>query len=399
MLRIVHVSDFHLGVRFKQLIGSDVPSFVNSNILKNVSYSIRYAIDVDADLYLVTGDVFNKLYQSLEYSHTLVENFRELLDAGVKVFIVAGNHDVPRVKYLHNALYIVNKLGVEGIRFFEIPPKKPLIIDVNGFRLGLVILPYVHVLDHPREKISRYVKDMMEGIGNVDYKVLAAHLDVFGAKYSEPDSLIRSFYMLPYRVNPDVLYPDYFDYVALGHIHLGQSIQGYPNMWYSGSIDRVNFGETSQRKGFLHVDLDDSPRVNFIETEPIKMFVLRGLVYKRVFSLKDFISDFEGLDSIGNSLIKIEAVFDRDAWERYRSLVGRIREYLLDMRGVKGFVVIPKFLHVSPAADIERFVELEHGWVIERLKEYINSLMGFSQKERELMLDRAMRIIKESFGG
>lgn len=398
MLRVVHVSDPHLGVRFKQLIGRDVHKFVNSHILDNIRLSVDYAIEAGADLYILTGDVFNKIYHSLEYSHSLIDILMRLIDAGIYVVIIAGNHDIPRVTNIHNTLYVVNKLGLDKYVFIEEPLEEPTVYRVGGSKVGIVSLPYVHILDNPRRKIEKHVVSQYEKISDTDYKILATHMDVHGAKYSESDTLIRSFYMLPYRIHPETLHPELFDYVALGHIHLHQPIRGYENMWYAGSIDRVNFGEVGQAKGFLRVDIDGGVSTEFIETKPLKMFIIKELVFRRGFTPSDFISYMEEYSGLEDSLLKIEAVFDRDSWEVFRSKLDRIREYLLVNRGVRGFIVLPHYIHVSPDIQVEGLVSLDRGWIEKRLREYIKSLREIEKEDREHMLGYAVKFLRDVFG-
>src|SRR3972149_4450294 len=55
-----------------------------------------------------------------------------------------------------------------------------------------------------------------------------------------------------------------FDYIALGHLHPYQNLnpKGYPAVVYSGSIDRVDFGERKEQKGDCSVGIhtDVSPK-------------------------------------------------------------------------------------------------------------------------------------------
>jgi exonuclease SbcD len=55
---------------------------------------------------------------------------------------------------------------------------------------------------------------------------------------------------------PGALHLPAFDYIALGHIHKHQVLRQNPTMAYSGSLQRVDFGEESQPKGFCLIDLD-----------------------------------------------------------------------------------------------------------------------------------------------
>ena len=47
-----------------------------------------------------------------------------------------------------------------------------------------------------------------------------------------------------------------FDYVALGHMHRHQTLTQHPPVVYAGSIERVDFGEENDDKGFVVVDID-----------------------------------------------------------------------------------------------------------------------------------------------
>ncbi|MGH2544033.1 MAG: metallophosphoesterase family protein, partial [Ardenticatenaceae bacterium] len=62
------------------------------------------------------------------------------------------------------------------------------------------------------------------------------------------------------------------DYVALGHIHKHQALNEQPPVVYSGSIERIDFGEAHEPKGFVLAEIDDGPaRWEFVET-PTRAF-------------------------------------------------------------------------------------------------------------------------------
>jgi exonuclease SbcD len=60
-------------------------------------------------------------------------------------------------------------------------------------------------------------------------------------------------------VNKNVLTDERWDYVALGHIHKHQNLQRRderPPIVYSGSLERIDFGEEREPKGFCWVELE-----------------------------------------------------------------------------------------------------------------------------------------------
>jgi exonuclease SbcD len=84
--------------------------------------------------------------------------------------------------------------------------------------------------------------------------VLTAHLSVSGATFGSERSVMigRDAVVLK-----SVLADPAWDYVALGHVHLHQSLNGaeHPPVIYSGSLERIDFGEEGQVKGFCWVEL------------------------------------------------------------------------------------------------------------------------------------------------
>ena len=96
---------------------------------------------------------------------------------------------------------------------------------------------------------------------NLDYKILVGHLTVEGAtigpriryiSYDDPP--------IPKRM----LRPDFFDYIALGHIHKPQKLDG--NICYSGSVEKIDFSEELEDKSFWIFNLADGT----IKEYPIK---------------------------------------------------------------------------------------------------------------------------------
>ncbi|MDQ2730054.1 MAG: hypothetical protein M3Y56_00205, partial [Armatimonadota bacterium] len=86
--------------------------------------------------------------------------------------------------------------------------------------------------------------------------VLAGHLSVGGATTgSERSMLLSDEPVVPLSCLAPAHLP--IDYVALGHMHRYQNLNrnSYPAVIYSGSLERVDFGEEKDEKGFVLVQL------------------------------------------------------------------------------------------------------------------------------------------------
>jgi exonuclease SbcD len=83
--------------------------------------------------------------------------------------------------------------------------------------------------------------------------ILAAHVWVAGAQVGSERLMTigQEHTLLPGNVaNPA------FDYIALGHIHKHQVLTVNPPAVYAGSLERVDFGEEDDEKGFYIVDIE-----------------------------------------------------------------------------------------------------------------------------------------------
>jgi exonuclease SbcD len=87
-------------------------------------------------------------------------------------------------------------------------------------------------------------------------RLLTGHFTVAGAIWGSERSV-----MLGRDVQMDLsqLADPRWDYVALGHIHKHQNLtqgrEGVPSVVYSGSLERIDFGEEGDNKGFCWVQL------------------------------------------------------------------------------------------------------------------------------------------------
>lgn len=272
MIRFFHVADIHFGVENYGRV--NVESGIHSRLLdfkKSLSLCIDRAIEENIDFFLLAGDAYKTAYPSPTQQKLLMEELFRLYKAGIPVVIVVGNHDHPLSFGKAHALDVFASLPVDGFHVFA----KPDLLELqtkNGL-VQIVGIPWptrnnVVTKDEHRQKgreeittyLSGRVSEMISHFASiVDPNVpvvLTGHLTVSNGIFSGSEK--RAVFGSDPLFLPSELALAEFDYVALGHLHRYQNLNkgGYPDVVYSGSIDRVDFGERKEVKGFCSVKIE-----------------------------------------------------------------------------------------------------------------------------------------------
>jgi exonuclease SbcD len=90
--------------------------------------------------------------------------------------------------------------------------------------------------------------------------ILAAHIYVFGARVGSEKGMTLGW---EHFLLPGNLANLGFDYIALGHIHKHQVLNDYPPIVYSGSLERIDFSEETEDKGFCVIQIEAKGKVSW----------------------------------------------------------------------------------------------------------------------------------------
>ncbi len=273
-IRVMHFADTHFGV---ELYGRlDPESGLNTRLQdfrKSLVTAIDIAIDEGVQLAVFAGDAYKTRDPRQTEQREFAACIRRLTDRGIPVVLLTGNHDMPAIRGRANAIEIYRTLGVTNVHVLSRP--EPLIVSTSAGPVRIAPMPYLikgysvsreefqgKTLDQTRsmieglyiEYIQRLARAVEEAADDVP-TILLGHFWATGAALSHWQK--GYFDVNEPQVPVSALTNPAFDYVALGHIHKHQDLNrgGQPHVVYSGSPDRIDFGEREEAKGFVLVDL------------------------------------------------------------------------------------------------------------------------------------------------
>ena len=270
-MRIVHFADVHIGV--ENYGKPDPETGLSSRLvdfLSTLDEVVDYAIDSQADLALFCGDAYKSRDPTQTHQREFAKRVARLASAGVPVFLLVGNHDMPFIASRASSLEIFRTLDVSNV--YTGDTLKTYVIPTRSGPVQVIALPWIRrsaylaneetramTPDQINEAIQARLTDAVrlrvESLDPSMPAVLAGHVSVSEAVTSSEQSMMLGRDHVLLRSN--IALPQ-LDYVALGHIHRHQEWGREPRVVYAGSLQRVDFGEEKDDKGFCVVQLDPS---------------------------------------------------------------------------------------------------------------------------------------------
>ena len=251
-MKILHTSDWHLGVKTNGIDRLDEQKKVMEEILSITNYE-------NIDCVIIAGDVFNTSNPSAEAEELFFDTIEKLSANGDRfIFVLAGNHDDPTrieaglpLASKHNIALVgdLSKLRESSfnngslVRVIE-TGKGYVKIQKNDEILTIAYLPY------PSEsRISEKVDSSLDYAEKVRYwsniganafsedsvNIFVSHLFMVGSKTKDGEVKVGDILAVPKNYIPTA------DYVALGHIHTPQHLGD--NVYYSGAITALSIGQ------------------------------------------------------------------------------------------------------------------------------------------------------------
>jgi DNA repair protein SbcD/Mre11 len=265
-LRILHFADAHIDMaNYGRFDPESMLPIRVTDFLKSLDRIIDTALDREVDLVIFAGDAYKDRNPHPTFQREWGRRIMRLSQAGIPTVMVVGNHDVsPAAGRAHaiaefDTLRVPHVIVADQIRRYD--------PDELGLELQLITVPWIprsqlmtraEMASKSLEEIRLYVEDrliarvnhLLEGANSSLPIVLAAHATISGAEYGS-EQLVRLGNELV--LTQALVRDSRLDYVALGHIHKHQNLNltNDPPVIYPGSIERVDFGEAAEDKGFV----------------------------------------------------------------------------------------------------------------------------------------------------
>jgi exonuclease SbcD len=284
-MKIIHFADLHLGVETYGHIDptTGLSSRLN-DFLAVLDELVDYALENKVDLVLFCGDAYKSREPTQTQQREFARRINRLATAGIPVFLLTGNHDLPNAIGRATATEIFDTLAVKNVYVANRPETYK--ITTPGGPMQIVAIPWLRrssllsreetknlsleqVTQKMQEAIAQSISNRASKLDPSLPTILAAHISVGSAKAGS--ETMMSIGQEPVVLQSTVALPA-FDYVALGHIHKRQVLAENPPVVYAGSLERIDFGEENDEKGFYTVDIssgDNNRHVSY-EFHPVK---------------------------------------------------------------------------------------------------------------------------------
>jgi DNA repair protein SbcD/Mre11 len=272
MIKILHLSDVHMGSGFSHgRINSETGLNTRlEDFVSTLSLCIDRALNEAVDVVIFGGDAFPDATPAPYIQEAFASQFRRLVDANIPTVLLVGNHDQHSQGLGGASLCIYRTLGVPGFVVGD-TVKTHFIQTVSG-PIQIITLPWLtrSALMTRQEtdglsvpEINQLLSDRLSVVIEAEIRrldpdvptVLLAHLMADNATLGAERYLaVGKGFTLPLSL----MTRPCFDYVALGHVHRHQNLNksNNPPVIYPGSIERVDFSEEKEDKGYVMIELE-----------------------------------------------------------------------------------------------------------------------------------------------
>ena len=280
MLTVLHTSDWHIG---RTLYGRKR----YEEHARFLDWLVEQLSARKVDVLLVAGDVFDTIAPTNRAQELYYRFLHRAAASGCRhIVITGGNHDSSTFLDAPKSLLAALRIHVIGAMSEKMEDEVLLLRDDKGLpELVVCAVPFLRERDLRSVEDGESVEDkdrkLADGIA-AHYRSIGehakqvrdealkenpagripivgmGHLFAAGGAVQEDDG-VRELYVGSLAQVRVSVFPDCFAYLALGHLHVPQRVDGSDTRRYCGSPLPMGFGEAAQRKQVCLITFDHEP--------------------------------------------------------------------------------------------------------------------------------------------
>lgn len=271
-MKILHLADIHIGMENYGRI--DSTTGLNTRLidyLDRFAEALQIGIEHEVDLVLIAGDIYKNRTPNPTHQREFARRLRSVLDRGIPVFMLVGNHDVSAAAGKAHSVEIFDTLAIEGVTIADRLGIHT--IETRAGSIQIVAVPWIsrHAIltkDDIRElpfaeleaellrRVGAWLEQVPQRLRGDLPAILTFHGTVSNATYGAERSVMLGNDLV--KLSPSLLAQPGIQYVALGHIHRYQVLSENPPIIYPGSLERIDFSEESEQKQVVIVEIENN---------------------------------------------------------------------------------------------------------------------------------------------
>lgn len=273
-MKFIHLADVHLAdsYNFDKTLSKKIRE-ASWQSLSNILNSNK-----DVDFALIAGDLFERVYFTASDFKRLFKIFE---DFSKDIYYVSGNHD-----YFdsYNSIFLENSpanfhvFGSENLEVFE------------KDKLRVYGISY-------KDRIFSKDLDLAIKLDDEFFNIFLIHGDV--------DREESNYFSL----NSKLISENYFDYIAMGHIHKAHCIDG---IYYPGSVEPHDFTDIYD---YGYIRYDDG-KVDFVDSSILKFYDFK-LDFRDFDNEEDLLSNINHKLKNKKNIVRIEILSDKDIDQKF----------------------------------------------------------------------------------
>jgi exonuclease SbcD len=330
-VRVLHFADAHIDIANygrhdpETLLPVRVVDFLDA-----LDQIVDTAVSEQVDLVLFAGDAYKDRNPQPTFQREWGKRIMRLSAAGIPTLLLVGNHDVSPATGRAHTLQEFKTLGVPHV--FVADTIRLFTADELGVPVQVITVPWVSysrmaameaAADLSREAIFAEAENLVgqavgEAIEQADPDlplILTAHASVQGAVFGSERAVMLGNELV---LGGALVRDKRLDYVALGHIHKHQALSAkgtHPPIVYPGSIERIDFGEAHEHKGFVvaevsrgHTDWD------FVGLKTRRFLDMKVDTADAETFMADIMAQLPPPEKVAGAVCRVQLTYPRD-WE------------------------------------------------------------------------------------